>query len=67
MESPQSFEELIRKKIREHMNNYADDLATGGAKDYSDYRFQVGVIQGLAMAEREILHLVETARKAEGI
>lgn len=67
MESPQSFEELIRKKIREHMNNYADDLATGGAKDYSDYRFQVGVIQGLAMAEREILDLVETARKAEGI
>lgn len=67
METPQSFEELIRKKIREHMNNYADDLATGGAKDYSDYRFQVGVIQGLAMAEREILDLVETARKAEGI
>jgi hypothetical protein len=62
-----SFEELIRKKIREHMNNYADDLATGGAKDYPDYRFQVGVIQGLALAEREILDLVETARKAEGI
>jgi hypothetical protein len=67
MEAPRSFEELIRKKIRDHMNNYADDLATGGAKDYPDYRFQVGVIQGLAMAEREILDLVETARKAEGL
>jgi hypothetical protein len=67
MTTPQSFEEIIRKKIREHMNNYADDLATGGAKDYPDYRFQVGVIQGLAMAEREILDLVETARKAEDI
>lgn len=49
------------------MNNYADDLATGGAKDFSDYRFQVGVIQGLALAEREILDLVETAKKAEGL
>jgi hypothetical protein len=67
MTEAKSFEDLIRKRIRDHMNNYADDLATGGAKDYSDYRFQVGVIQGLAMAEREILDLVETARKAEGI
>lgn len=67
MNEPQSFEEIIRKKIRDHMNNYADDLATGGAKDFSDYRFQVGVIQGLALAEREILDLVETAKKAEGL
>lgn len=67
MNETQSFEEIIRKKIREHMNNYADDLATGGAKDFPDYRFQVGVIQGLALAEREILDLVETARKAEGL
>jgi hypothetical protein len=64
---PTSFEELIRKRIRDHLNNYADDLATGGAKDFPDYRFQVGFIQGLALAEREILDLVETARKAEGL
>jgi hypothetical protein len=64
---PTSFEELIRKRIRDHLNNYADDLATGGAKDFPDYRFQVGVIQGLALAEREILDLVETAKKAEGL
>ena len=67
MNEPQSFEEIIRKKIREHMNNYADDISTGGAKDFSDYRFQVGVIQGLALAEREILDLVETDKKAEGL
>lgn len=67
MNEPQSFEEIIRKRIRDHMNNHADDLATGGAKDFPDYRFQVGVIQGLALAEREILDLVETAKKAEGL
>lgn len=60
-----SFEEQIRKRLREHLNNSADDLATGGATDYADYRFRVGVIQGLAIAEREILDLIEIARKAE--
>ena len=52
MEAPRSFEELIRKRIRDHMNDYADALATGAAKDHTDYRFHVGVIHGLAMAER---------------
>lgn len=60
-----SFEEHIRKRLREHLNNAADDLATGGAQDYADYRFRVGVIQGLAVAEREILDLIEIAKKAE--
>ena len=60
-----SFEELVLKKIREHMNTYADGLATGGAQNFPDYRFQVGVIQGLAMAEREVLDVIETAKKTE--
>mgnify|MGYP003134791855 CR=1 FL=1 len=62
---PKSFEEAIVEKIREHMNNYADGLSTGSAQNFPDYRFQVEVIQGLAMAEREILDLIETARKLE--
>lgn len=62
-----SFEELVLKKIREHMNTYADGLATGGAHNFPDYRFQVGVIQGLAMAEREVLDVIETAKKSEDI
>lgn len=49
------------------MNTYADGLATGGAHNFPDYRFQVGVIQGLAMAEREVLDVIETAKKSEDI
>ncbi len=49
------------------MNTYADGLATGGAQNFPDYRFQVGVIQGLAMAEREVLDVIETAKKSEDI
>lgn len=59
----ESFEVLIRRKLREHLNNRADDIALGGAQDYSDYRYRVGVIEGLALAEREIIDLIDAAKK----
>lgn len=52
----------LRRLLREHMNTYADDLATGVATDYAKYREIVGTISGLAIAERELLDL-ETAQK----
>lgn len=58
--------ELLRKKIREDMNNYADDTATGRAEDYPAYQRLVGKIEGLAFAERHLLDLVEIARKNDG-
>ena len=53
---------LLRKKIREHMNNFSDDVSTGGASSFEEYRRICGVIQGLAIAEREILDLDERLR-----
>lgn len=53
---------LLRKKIRDHMNNFSDDVATGGASSFEEYRRICGVIQGLAIAEREILDLDERLR-----
>lgn len=47
--------DLIKKKIRHHMNEIADDLAGGAAIDYPNYRYLVGMISGLAIVEREIL------------
>lgn len=58
-----SWSELLREKLREHMNNKADDLATGCAGDYPDYKFRVGVIEGLAIAEREFLDIIERIEK----
>lgn len=46
--------ELIRRKHGEHYKSLADSLVSGGAKDYSDYRFIVGRIQGMADLMREI-------------
>ena len=45
------------------MNNKADDLSTGCASDFPDYRFRVGVIEGLAIAEREFLDIIERIEK----
>ena len=56
---------LIKRKIRDHMNELADDLAMGSAKDYAEYRFLTGMISGLALIERDILDIEERARKAE--
>ena len=47
------------------MNERADDLAMGGASSFDEYQKMVGVIEGLAIAEREVLDLTEKQRKAE--
>lgn len=57
-----TFVEVLRKKIREDMNNYADDLAGGVCRNFDEYQKLCGVIQGLAMAES---HLLSLAKKAE--
>jgi hypothetical protein len=48
---------ILKGKIRQMMNDFADDLALGGAQDFHQYKYMTGVIAGLAMAEREILDL----------
>ncbi|ANS05131.1 hypothetical protein [uncultured Mediterranean phage] len=50
---------LLQKRLREFMNEGADHLATGGAKDYAEYQRMVGRIDGIALAERELLDLVK--------
>ena len=61
----QSLFSAYRKILRNLMNERADDLAMGGAKSFDEYQKMVGVIEGLATAEREMLDLMEKQRKAE--
>lgn len=51
--------QLIRQKIRNRMNELADDLALGSAKDFAEYRYLTGVISGLALVERDVIDLEE--------
>lgn len=57
--------EAIKKKIRTRMNDLADTVATGGCKDFAEYRYLCGTIQGVALVERDILDMEEAAKKAE--
>ncbi len=59
------FASVLRDKLRTDMNSYTDDLATGMCGDFAAYQKLCGVIQGLALAERHLLDLVEAARKGE--
>lgn len=58
----QAFAETLRKKIREDMNNYADDCAGGACRSFEEYQKLCGVIQGLALAEA---HLIDLAKRVE--
>ena len=54
-----NFVAVLREKIRQEMNNYADDVATGGCVDFGAYKELCGVIRGLATAEMHLLALAE--------
>ena len=60
-----SWSEAYRDSLRKVMNERADDIATGSAQDYADYKYRVGVIEGLALAEREFLDIMERIERTE--
>jgi hypothetical protein len=47
------------------MNDYADTIAGGSAKDFPEYKHLCGVIEGLALAERELLDIRKKAEDDE--
>jgi hypothetical protein len=65
MVSDESVLEYLRKKIRDMMNDVADHVSTGGVIDWPDYRYNIGLIEGLARAERELLDLKERLEKQD--
>jgi 3-oxoacyl-[acyl-carrier-protein] synthase III len=46
------------------MNEVSDHISTGSCKTYDEYSKCCGIIEGLAMAERELLDLNEQIEKA---
>lgn len=57
--------DLIRHKIRQKLNELADDLALGSAKDYGDYRHMTGMVAGLALVERDIMDIQERLQQED--
>jgi hypothetical protein len=60
-----NFASVLRDKIRKDMNDYTDDMANGVCSDFAAYQKLCGIIQGLALAERHLLDLVEAQQKEE--
>jgi len=59
------FARVLREKIRTDMNNYTDDMAGGACRSFDDYQKLCGLIQGLAVAERHLLDLVEKVEQSD--
>jgi len=61
----QDFTRVLREKIRIDMNNYTDDMAGGACRTFDEYQKLCGVIQGLAVAERHLLDLLEKVEQSD--
>ena len=61
----QDFARVLREKIRTDMNNYTDDMAGGACRSFEEYQKLCGVIQGLALAERHLLDLLEKVEQSD--
>jgi hypothetical protein len=51
--------QAVQKKIRKQMDDIADSIACGACTSFEEYKRMTGIIEGLALAERELLDLVE--------
>ena len=49
--------EYLRDKLRGQMNDMSDHISGGACKDYNEYAKCCGIIEALALAERELLDL----------
>ena len=54
-----SFAQALRDKLRKLLNDYADHAAAGVVADWPSYQYLRGKIEGVAIAERELLDLAE--------
>lgn len=61
----EEFGRVLREQLRKDMNAYADDVAGGACQSFDEYKRSCGVIQGLAIAERYLLDLLEKVKKAD--
>jgi hypothetical protein len=51
--------EALRIKLRDEMNEVTNSMARGGCVTFEAYQNDIGKIEGLAFAERELLDLDE--------
>jgi len=55
---------VLRDTLRDKMVEINDHLASGGCKDYAEYRYFCGCLRGLGEAERELLDMNQRIEEA---
>jgi len=53
----------LQKKIRVMMNDTSDHISADGCVSYEEYKKCCGIIEGLALAERELLDVIEKSEQ----
>ena len=48
---------LLRQNLQKRRKDFEENLGQGSAKEYSEYKKFVGIIEGLSIADREIADL----------
>mgnify|MGYP000029179176 CR=1 FL=1 len=46
--------DYLREKLTTTKNNLSETIATGSSENYADYKYQVGIIEGLTIAIEEL-------------
>ena len=57
--------DLVVNQIDEMVRRNEDDLGSGAAKDYAEYRERCGVITGLLTARRSITDLTKNMEESD--
>lgn len=57
------FEELFEQRLGEQLDNRIEDISSGCANDFADYRYRIGVIEGLSIAKREFSEILRNFEK----
>lgn len=53
----------LQKKIRAIMNDTSDHMSADGCGSHEEYKKCCGIIEGLALAERELLDVIEKSEQ----
>jgi hypothetical protein len=59
------FGEALRKMIREDIDNYTGDTASGACRSFDEYQKLCGVIQGLSLAESHLMALLKKVEESD--
>tara|TARA_Y100000114_G_scaffold28793_1_gene24577 strand:- start:1963 stop:2166 length:204 start_codon:yes stop_codon:yes gene_type:complete len=46
--------DYLREKLNERKSHLGESIVNGSSADYSEYRYQVGIIEGLTVALEEL-------------